>query len=274
MRIDLKSKAESIHRTVRPWQRKQKQGRLGRKTAKVAKKHDIYGGKIRTGVAGLDHLLGGGIPEGTSFLIHGVPHCGKKPFLMQTAHTAAKSGRPVVFILTDFGAESWKTMAAKGGWSLNKFPSRAFFVDCYSHQYGQCPTGKNITCIDVPFVLSSISIECSNFLDAAKTVARRKPLVIVHSLSTLLRNFGESEATKFLQFFVGKLKAQGVTAIYTLQAGMHSPGTEMMIRSLMDGVLDMKDSKLKASGFIGITNRDWVPYGLTGKGVTVALPKK
>lgn len=244
---------------------KERERHVGLSTAKV---------KIPTGIKGLDPLLGGGIEEGYSFIIYGTPHCGKKPAIMQIAYSALKQKIPVVFVLTDFGAKRWKEMMIESGWNMDRFKDRVYFIDAYSQQYSIMKNEENITYLQVPFPLSTLSIECTKFMETSQFVWGKKPLVIVHSISTLIQNFGENEVFNFLQFFLGKLGNESITSVHSLQAGMHTEKIETMIVSMLDGVLEMRDMKLRARGFLDIKTQEWIPYHMTSKGVVVEFKEE
>lgn len=238
---------------------------VGISTAKV---------KIPTGIKGLDPLLGGGIEEGYSFIIYGTPHCGKKPVIMQLAYSALKQKIPVVFVLTDFGAKRWKEMMIESGWNMERFKDKVYFIDAYSQQYSIMKNEENITYLQVPFPLSTLSIECTKFMETSQFVWGKKPLVIVHSISTLIQNFGENEVFNFLQFFLGKLGNESITSVHSLQAGMHTEKIETMIVSMVDGVLEMRDMKMRAKGFLDIKTQEWIPYHMTSKGVVIEFKEE
>ncbi|MEM2974462.1 MAG: RAD55 family ATPase, partial [Candidatus Micrarchaeia archaeon] len=259
--------------------RQMKQKKSGRAAMPAAKrirgkkgqgeKIEFHKMKIPTGVKGLDALLSGGIEEGTSFIIYGTPHCGKKPVIMQMAYTALKNKIPVIFVLTDFGVKRWKEMMAESGWNTDRFKDRVFFIDAYSQQYSIMKNEENITYLQVPFSLSTLSIECTKFIETCELVWKRKPLVIMHSISTLIQSFGEAEVFSFMQFFLGKLSNNNITSVHTLQSGMHTEKIETMIVSNIDGVLEMRDMKLRARGFLDIKTQDWIPYRMTPRGIVV-----
>ena len=95
---------------------------------------------LPTGSSDFDRLLGGGIEEGSALLILGVPHCGKKPTLMNAAHSeCCKNGRPVIFVLTDVGASAWQSMMKQGGWKCEKVKDRTFFIDGIPSNSGRAP---------------------------------------------------------------------------------------------------------------------------------------
>jgi KaiC/GvpD/RAD55 family RecA-like ATPase len=219
-------------------------------------------------------LLGGGIDECSSFLIYGTPHCGKKPVIMKILYTALKNKIPVILILTDFGVKRWKEMMQDSGWNLNRFKGRLYFIDAYSQQYSIEKDEDNITYLQVPYPLSTLSIECAKFMETCQFVYNKKPLVIMHSLSTLIEHFGEAEVFNFTQFFLGKLSNDCITSVYSMQKGMHSEKIETMITSMFDGTLEMKDMQLRARGYMDIATLEWVPYKMTSKGVVVQFKEE
>ncbi|VVB73936.1 KaiC [uncultured archaeon] len=217
---------------------------------------------LPTGSPDFDRLLGGGIMEGSSLLILGVPHCGKKPTLMNAAHSeCCRNRRPVIFVLTDVGASAWQSMMKQGGWDCGKVRDRTFFVDGYSQQFGTCSNSDTVLCLEVPFSLSALSIETSNFVAKASGMKKR-PMVILHSISTLVEMFGEEETFRFLQFFMGKLKAAGATMLLSMQMGVHDSKFESMVTSLVDCLVEMKDGKMRASGYLSIKDKGWIPYSI------------
>ncbi len=231
---------------------------------------------LNTRVPGLDKLLGGGIPEGSSFVVFSPPHSGKKPLLMKIAYSSLLKNRPVIFILTDFGAVNWQNMMKSSGWNIdkNKEIRRNFYViDCYSQQFGTCPSTETVKCMEVPYTLSQISITATDFLDTISAYSKRKPIVIIHSLSTLIENFGEDSVFRFMQFFMGKLRTDGITFGFSLQSEVHEDKTAKLLTGLADGIIELKGRQIRVSGFTGAP-ADWYDYILSKEGVAIKLPKQ
>ena len=253
--------AKKIKRAVKPKTAKKKApAKATSKVRKIAVAKKTSSKLLPTGSPDFDRLLGGGIEEGSAFLILGVPHCGKKPTLMNAAHSeCCKNGRPVIFVLTDVGASVWQSMMKQGGWECEKVKNRTFFIDGYSQQFGACLNSDTVLCLDVPFSLSALSIETSNFIGKASSM-KKKPMVILHSISTLVEMFGEEETFRFLQFFIGKLRSSGVTVLLSMQMGVHGSKLESAVTSVVDCLVEMKDGKMRVSGYMGIQTKDWIPY--------------
>ncbi|MEM4589727.1 MAG: ATPase domain-containing protein [Candidatus Micrarchaeia archaeon] len=215
---------------------------------------------LTSGSKSLDRLLGKGIIEGTSVLILGTPHSGKKPILMKMIkdNCCELDISPIV-ILTDLGVSNWIAMAKKNNWSCNKKTCNIFYIDSYSQQFNICSASQSVKCLEVPFTLSSLSISVSEYLEKIKNEGK-KPLVVLHSISTLIEIFGANEVISFLRFFLGKLRNEGVTIVSTMQLGVHGENIETAISSLNECVIKLKDNKLNASGYITIRDNNWHSY--------------
>lgn len=59
--------------------------------------------KIPTGIAGVDELIGGGLPKGRSILLSGEPGTGKTLFSLQYLLEGAKRGESVIYVTTREG---------------------------------------------------------------------------------------------------------------------------------------------------------------------------
>lgn len=221
------------------------------------KKKDL----IKTGIKNLDKALGGGLPPGSILLLGGSPHTGKKPILMKIGHTNKKKG--VIFVITDFGVESWIEMGKRNKLDLDK---GIYYVDCFTKQYLTPKIFENVRYIDSPYTLTDISIKIDDYINELKEKGMR-PIVIFHSLSTLLQNFGGIETYKFFQFLIGRLRTLGVTGIFSIQYTDERIARDF--EGLADYLIEMREGKMKVSGF-GTIN-DWINYKITKKGVECEL---
>lgn len=213
-----------------------------------------------TGSRSLDRFLGKGIVRGTSLLIIGNPHSGKKPIIMKMASdNCCKNEVVPIIVLTDLGVNNWIAMAKKNGWYCKKAESQIYYIDCYSQQFNSCPLAKNVKCLEVPFTLSTVSIAISDYIEKVKQEGKI-PLVILHSVSTLVERFGQTQTYSFLQFLIGKLRSEGISIVQTMQLGVHGENFETSISSLNECVITMKEGLLNASGYITVKDHKWHSY--------------
>ena len=76
-------------------------------------------GRIQTGVAGLDEVLGGGLPEGHVYLVEGDPGAGKTTLALQFLMEARKHGEPVLYITLSESTGELRATARSHHWSLD-----------------------------------------------------------------------------------------------------------------------------------------------------------
>ncbi|HMA16869.1 MAG TPA: ATPase domain-containing protein, partial [Thermoanaerobaculia bacterium] len=61
-------------------------------------------GRLQTGLAGFDRVLGGGLVAGSVVLVGGEPGIGKSTLLLQTAHALATGSRSVLYAAAEESA--------------------------------------------------------------------------------------------------------------------------------------------------------------------------
>lgn len=76
--------------------------------------------RVSTGVAGLDEMLGGGIPEGSILLVSGGPGTGKTIMSLQYIVSAVSRDEPCVYISLEESMKKKIEYAKAFGWDLQK----------------------------------------------------------------------------------------------------------------------------------------------------------
>ncbi len=74
--------------------------------------------KVSTGVAGLDAILGGGLPRNRLYLVHGEPGNGKTTLALQFLLAGARAGEPGLYVTLSETKEELDAVARSHGWSL------------------------------------------------------------------------------------------------------------------------------------------------------------
>jgi circadian clock protein KaiC len=74
---------------------------------------------VRTGIAGLDEVLGGGLPRSRLYLIQGAPGAGKTTLALQFLLEGVRSGERVLYITLSETKEELLGVAQSHGWSLD-----------------------------------------------------------------------------------------------------------------------------------------------------------
>ncbi|MEJ8839578.1 ATPase domain-containing protein [Ramlibacter sp. AN1133] len=76
-------------------------------------------GRASTGIPGLDHVLGGGLPLNHLYLVEGNPGSGKTTLGLQFLRDGAARGEKGLYVTLSETAQELHTVAASHGWSLD-----------------------------------------------------------------------------------------------------------------------------------------------------------
>ena len=80
--------------------------------------------KLPTGIPGLDELVGGGFPEGSTTVLSGPPGIGKSSLTMQFVYSGVKLDEPGIYITIEDTVDSVEEYATGFGWDLKKYEEK------------------------------------------------------------------------------------------------------------------------------------------------------
>jgi circadian clock protein KaiC len=75
--------------------------------------------RIETGIAGLDDILGGGLPQGHLYLIEGDPGTGKTTLALQFLLAGIRQGESVIYVTLSESRKELEEVARSHGWSTD-----------------------------------------------------------------------------------------------------------------------------------------------------------
>ena len=87
----------------------------------MAESSEKRGKLCATGVAGMDHILGGGLPVNRLYLVEGDPGVGKTTFALQFLLEGAKAGERGLYITLSETKEELQAVARSHGWVIEGF---------------------------------------------------------------------------------------------------------------------------------------------------------
>ena len=82
--------------------------------------------RVTTGIAGLDQILRGGLPQGEVYLVQGGPGTGKTTLGLQFLLTGVAEGETALYLTLSQTERSLGQIARSHGWSLGAIPVREF----------------------------------------------------------------------------------------------------------------------------------------------------
>ncbi|MEP7326521.1 MAG: ATPase domain-containing protein [Gemmatimonadota bacterium] len=153
---------------------------------------------LPTGVAGLDSVLGGGLPKLSFNLIAGAPGAGKTTLAMQLIFANATAKRPGLY-LTLLGEPSLKML---------RYQQQFDFFD-------MSRVGSEVHFLNLSEQVLAGDLD-QVFLQIVAEVARIKPgIVVIDSFRTLVRTIAQLEAPALLENFVQRLALRLTTSDIT-----------------------------------------------------------
>jgi circadian clock protein KaiC len=87
----------------------------------MTQKPDVRTQICATGVEGMDHILGGGLPANRLYLVEGDPGVGKTTFALQFLLQGTREGEKGLYITLSETKEELQAVARSHGWSLEGF---------------------------------------------------------------------------------------------------------------------------------------------------------
>ncbi len=184
--------------------------------------------KVKTGIPGLDELIGGGLPKNSVTLLAGTTGTGKTIFSMQFIYEGAhKFGEKGLYISLEEPLENIRENAKVFGWDMEKLEAENKIdlvrYDPYHVEDFYAILESNIRKINAQRVVID-SISALGLYVRDPTELRR----VIFNISTLLRKLGcttiitseiHPRQNELSRFGVEEFIADNVIALYYLKAG-------------------------------------------------------
>jgi circadian clock protein KaiC len=149
--------------------------------------------RVPTGAAGLDDMLGGGLPRASSTVILGGTGTGKTLLALQFLLEGARNGEPGIHFTLEETANQLRRIAQKFGWDLRPLEERGLFTFSY---------------------VSPVELSTDCFLDQARQQVERLGArrAVLDSLTSMALGVPSEQRFKELVYAVTKhFRAAGVT---------------------------------------------------------------
>ncbi len=117
----------------------------------------------------------------------------------------------------------------------------------------------------------------------ASIIGVDRPTLVVDSLSTMFLERDETPVLKLVQDLLATLKSLDALSLFSLNLGSHDDRTVNVLRSLFDGVLEIKveeieggtERRLRVFSLKGVNHSaDWVRFSISDRGVSIEGPLK
>ncbi len=179
-------------------------------------------------------------PTNYAVLLAGPPGVGKFEYMIAQAHEALRAGERVVFVTLDLHPNEVRARAKALHADLDAYEGRTFaFVDCYSATASDRPEpqpGKKTFVVSSFSNLEGIGMAMSKAAQELGTPVR----IYFYTISTLFLHNSTQAIAKFFQIVTSRAKMNMGFILYAVQEGVHETMTMNLLRSLVDGVVEMR----------------------------------
>ena len=203
--------------------------------------------RIKTGIPGMDEILGGGIPERNVVLLSGGPGTGKSIFSQQFIYRGLEMGEPGVYVTLEEHPLQVKKNMENFGWKVDEYEEEGKFaiVDAFTAGIGSYAEKEKYVVRDPDDVRELIDV----LRRAINDVGAKR--VVIDSVTTLYLT--KPVAARNVVFQLKKVLAGlGCTALFVSQVsvaerGFGGPGVEHGVDGIIRLDLDEIDGELKRS---------------------------
>jgi len=180
------------------------------------------------------------LPSHYSILLVGPPGVGKFEWLLTSALTFLRRNERVVLVTLDVHPREVRRRAEAIGLELGKAEGTRFaFIDCFSSSAQ--PASEDADNPKVWTVSSYSNLEALGMAISRASISLGLPVrVLFYSVSTLFLHNSPQSIAKFLQMVTNRVRTELGFIAYAVQEGVHDPQTLNLLRSLVDGVLEMR----------------------------------
>src|SRR5207244_1582041 len=179
-------------------------------------------------------------PTSYSGLVAGPPGVAKFEYLIARIREDLRLGERVVFVTLDLPPNEIRARAKALRLDLGAHEGKLFaVVDCYSATSSDRPEaapGKKTFLVSSFSNLEGIGMAMSKAAQEVGTPVR----IYFYTVSTMFLHNSTQAIAKFFQIVTSRAKTNLGFILYAVHEGVHDPMTMNLLRSLVDGVVEMR----------------------------------
>lgn len=205
-------------------------------------------------------------PPHYSVLLSGPPGVGKFEWLLGMTRAYLERGERVVFVTLDAHPREVRERARGLGLDLGRYEGTSFFfVDCYSTGASERPdeeSGRKVYAVTSYSNLEGLGMAIVKAAHDLEVPVR----VVFYTVSTLFLHNSPQAIAKFYQIVTNRVKTNLGCIAYAAHDGVHDPLTMNLLRSLVDGVIELRfndgmDREVRAHHLRGVASKAaWKPF--------------
>jgi KaiC/GvpD/RAD55 family RecA-like ATPase len=178
-------------------------------------------------------------PEHCSLLLSGPPGVGKFDYMLETLRAYLDSDQRVLFVCIDVSPREVQAYIKKAGGDLSRYLGRSLlFVDCFTPAISDEVSPER----EGTIIVSSFSnLEGMGMAITRAAEKLSVPMkILFYTISTLFLHNSPQSLSKFFQIVSARVKTQMGLILYACHEGVNEERQENLLRSLVDGVIEMR----------------------------------
>lgn len=226
---------------------------------------------LKTGVSGLDQIMGGGFPERPNILIIGPPGNDKEILGFGFLYNGLEEGVCFYVYYEQTNAQVEESFRNYGMDVSEAVKSKKiYWIDA-----SNISKGSNVINCDLKNLLT-VSLTLDQFL---KAHSDKKIRGVINILSPALMLNEPVIIYKFVSQLVEMSKQYNISVIFLLETGMHDPKAVTALETLCDVVIEMKsvemgleiENLLRIKKIGKVVSKDFHKYEVTQRGIELKV---
>jgi KaiC/GvpD/RAD55 family RecA-like ATPase len=224
---------------------------------------------IRSGITGLDELIGGGFPNNTMTLIYGPPKTGKSIFCYHFLNQTIADDEFSLYVMTDYNLQQLEETMMCFNWFIHDFIQKKmlYVMDIASGSVGAVQKETAIFKISSPQnpteIISKVIEELQSIYQ--KTHSFRS---ILDSATSLFVYNAPILIIRVLKSYTMRIKLAGGTGIITYTEGAVDSQIETMLKAVVDNIIHLDGKKITVKAMKGC-DQITAGYKITDEGICI-----
>jgi KaiC/GvpD/RAD55 family RecA-like ATPase len=210
----------------------------------------------------------------SSILLIGPSGVGKTIFCKQFIYNGLISGETCVYVTASESPEELENSMRTFGFDVEPYKRNKMFrvIDCCSWRLGQ-QSSSVYAVSNQHDLLTDVSINVKKAIKDLQNIR-----FVFDSISEITPMCNPDAVITFLQTLAAKIRLQSGKAIFTVASGAHSSNFMNLLRTMFDGILEMKIDEsgkeikrlLRLFSLKGATHKTfWTPFEITSEGIVL-----
>src|SRR5688572_23951017 len=191
--------------------------------------------RTATGLAGIDHILCGGLPRGQMYLVDGQPGVGKTTLALQFLLEGVRRGEQCLYVTLSETKAELDSVAASHGWSLDKIA----IIELSQIEYALTTKSQNS-------LFQPAEVELNNLSKLLlERIAQIKPVRLVLDSLSEMRLLAQNPLRYRRQILTFKQRFSEVKCTVLLLDDRSAVGPEVQVQSIVHGMLSLFTMPMK-----------------------------